>query len=742
MPDPTQHPQPSDPARQVPPSPAPRPQGPQGRPPGPAERPRGPLDQRRGSPERPPEGPGGPPRKPDGTPPRSPWTAAIGYALLAIAMVWLWQQGLQSMAYHTISYRDFKERLAAGDILSVEIGPNEIEGKMRAPAEAGKAKPGGAPAPPGKPAAASTRPEAKVVAAPEKPPKPPETKTAENTPSEAKGAEKPAAKPGEETTGAKGTSPEGAEVLFRTVRVDDPKLLEDVEKAHIDYTGTQPSILPQILLAWVLPLGLLALLWFGLFRRMGGGGASQAVLSFGKSRARLVADRDVGVTFADVAGCDEAKTELAEIVEFLRRPEHFTILGAKIPKGVLLVGPPGTGKTLMARAVAGEAKVPFFSLSGSDFVEMFVGVGAARVRDLFEQAKKHAPCIVFVDELDAIGRARGVHLSNINDEREHTLNQLLVEMDGFEPNSGVEILAATNRPDVLDPALLRPGRFDRQVVLDAPDVVGREAILRVHARGKRLGPDVDLGAVARSTPGFSGADLANALNEAALLAGRLGRDRIGQREIEEAVEKVVAGPERKSRRLDDTEKQRVAYHEVGHALVAIHSTYADPVHKISIVPRGRAALGYTLQLPTGEHHLLTTSALRDRLRGLLGGRAAEDVVFGDVSTGAENDLEMATALARRLVCQFGMGKAVGLMHVAHEPAWGSIGADGILQRDCSEETAHAVDEEVRALLDEAYADARQVLVQHRDQLERVAKALLERETLDEPGLRALLAGPA
>jgi cell division protease FtsH len=750
MPDATQNPQPpDDPARRVPPSRTP--QGPQGRLPGPPDR-------QPGSPERrppPPEGPGGPPRKPEGTPPRSPWTAAIGYALLAIALVWLWQQGLQSMAYHTISYREFKERLAGGDILSVEIGPNEIEGKMRAPAEAGKAKPGGEAAAPAKPEAKGEKPKAPEAKTAEKAPAQPaeaakpgtQAPAGKPTLSAAKTAEKPVVKPGappsgEEAAGAKGAAGAGNVVLFRTVRVEDPSLLKDVEKAHIDYTGTQPSILPQILLAWVLPLGLLALLWFGLFRRMGGGGASQAVLSFGKSRAHLVADRDVGVTFADVAGCDEAKAELAEIVEFLRRPEHFTILGAKIPKGVLLVGPPGTGKTLMARAVAGEAKVPFFSLSGSDFVEMFVGVGAARVRDLFQQAKKHAPCIVFVDELDAIGRARGVHLSNINDEREHTLNQLLVEMDGFEPNSGVEILAATNRPDVLDPALLRPGRFDRQVVLDAPDVVGREAILRVHARGKRLGPDVDLGAVARSTPGFSGADLANALNEAALLAGRLGRDRIGQREIEEAVEKVVAGPERKSRRLDDTEKQRVAYHEVGHALVAIHSIHADPVHKISIVPRGRAALGYTLQLPTGEHHLLTTAALRDRLRGLLGGRAAEEVVFGDVSTGAENDLEMATALARRLVCQFGMGKAVGLMHVAREPAWGSIGADGILQRDCSEETAHAVDEEVRALLDEAYADARRVLVQHRDQLERVSKALLERETIDEPGLRALLAGPA
>jgi cell division protease FtsH len=626
------------------------------------------------------EAPPGPPRRPAPPPARRPWLGALLYALLAVGLVWLWQQSLAPLGDRAISYREFKQHLAAGEIEEVRVGPDEIRGELRAPA----------------PAAAAPEPE-----------KPPEPRR------------------------------------FRTVRVEDPKLTAELEAAGIDYRGERPSLLPQILLAWALPLGLLLVLWFGVFRRLGGAGASQAVLSFGKSRARLVADRDVGVTFDDVAGCDEAKTELAEIVEFLRRPERFTALGAKIPKGVLLVGPPGTGKTLLARAVAGESRVPFFSLSGSDFVEMFVGVGAARVRDLFEQAKGHAPCIVFVDELDAIGRARGVHLSNINDEREHTLNQLLVEMDGFEPNSGVVILAATNRPDVLDPALLRPGRFDRQVVLDAPDIVGREAILRVHARGKRLAPDADLAAVARTTPGFSGADLANALNEAALLAARRGLARIGPRELEDAVEKVVAGPERKSRRLDAIEKRRVAVHESGHALVAMHGDHADPVHKVSIVPRGRAALGYTLQLPTGDRHLLTAAALRERLAGLLGGRAAEDVVFGDVSTGAENDLELATALARRLVCQFGMGKAVGLMHVAREGGPALAGALGSgLVRDCSEATAAAVDEEVRALLDESYAEARRVLVRHRDQLDRVAAALLEHETLDEPALRALLAEPS
>ena len=652
-----------------------------------------------------PQPPGPPAPPPEGPPPRRPpepngslrpaWPSALTYVLLVAALIWFWQRGLEDVAARTISYREFKQRLAAGELDDLRIGEHEIEGVLLVRFQTTSG-------------ASSSAPEAAT---------------------------------GPPRSGASSSAPQAPErVPFRTVRVEDPELLAALEAAGVDYTGERPSVLPQLLLA-LLPLGLLLLLWLGLFRRLGAG-ASQAVMSFGKSRARMIADRDVGVTFADVAGADEAKAELAEIVEFLRHPKRFTALGARIPKGVLLTGPPGTGKTLLARAVAGEAKVPFFSLSGSDFVEMFVGVGAARVRDLFEQAKRHAPCIVFIDELDAIGRARGVHLSNINDEREHTLNQLLVEMDGFEPNSGVVILAATNRPDVLDPALLRPGRFDRQVVLDAPDVRGREAILRVHARNKRLAPDVDLAAIARGTPGFSGADLANALNEAALLAARRGLDRIGQRELEEAVEKVVAGPERKSRRLEEGEKRRVAVHEAGHALVALHSAHADPVHKISIVPRGKAALGYTLQLPTGDRYLLTEAALRDKLRSMLGGRAAEEIVFGDVSTGAESDLEGATALARRIVCQFGMGKAVGLMHVVRESPWPAAAGGGGLQRDCSEATAHAVDEEVRSLLDEAYAEARGVLVEHRAQLDAIVAALLERETLDAATLHALAGKPA
>ena len=374
--------------------------------------------------------------------------------------------------------------------------------------------------------------------------------------------------------------------------------MDELQAAGVKFTGVRPGFLHDLLVAWIIPLGLMFLLWTFLSRRLGAAG--QAVMSIGKSRAKLVGEKETGVSFDDVAGCDEAKYELQEVVDFLKNPAHYSALGAKIPKGVLLVGPPGTGKTLLAKAVAGEASVPFFSLSGSEFVEMFVGVGASRVRDLFEQAKRQAPCIVFIDELDAIGRERGVHVGAVNDEREQTLNQLLVEMDGFEPNAGVILLSATNRPEVLDRALLRPGRFDRQVIVDAPDLVGREAILKVHARDKPLADDVNLHTIAHATPGFSGAALANALNEAALLAARRQSKTISHQDIEEAVEKVVAGPERKSRRLNEPQRERVAYHEVGHALVGTYSQHADPVHKISIVPRGRTALGYTLQLPREE----------------------------------------------------------------------------------------------------------------------------------------------
>jgi cell division protease FtsH len=471
------------------------------------------------------------------------------------------------------------------------------------------------------------------------------------------------------------------------------------------------------------------------------GRAATGMLSIGKSRARFVSDEGTGVDFDDVAGCDEAKFELQEVVEFLKEPERFRALGAKIPKGVLLVGPPGTGKTLLARAVAGEAKVPFFSISGSDFVEMFVGVGAARVRDLFQNAQQQAPCIIFIDELDAIGRTRGVHLGAANDEREQTLNQLLVEMDGFDPNVGVILLSATNRPDVLDRALLRPGRFDRQVVVDAPDAQGREAILKVHARGKPLHEDIDLERIARATAGFSGADLANALNEAALLAARRGGKAVRQKDVEEAIEKVVAGAERKSRRLGEEDKRRVACHETGHALVAAYSEGADPVHKISIVPRGRSALGYTMQLPTEDQFLLTQSELRDRIRGMLGGRAAEEVVFGEITTGASNDLELATALARQMVCHYGMSEKIGLTSIAKREEFLMPGQEGFLQRDCSEETAREIDKEVKTILDRAYEEAIEILKAHRDDLEKVVEELRKSETLDAKAFYGLIGLP-
>ncbi|MDB6023688.1 MAG: ftsH1, partial [Pedosphaera sp.] len=545
-----------------------------------------------------------------------------------------------------------------------------------------------------------------------------------------------------QTTNATGAqSAADKSFLFRTVRVDDPGLEKELEAAKVKFSGTRPGFFSEFLFAWIIPLGLMFMAWTYISRRMGGG-AGQSILSFGKSRARLVAEKETGVTFNDVAGCDEAKYELQEVVDFLKNPDRYKSLGAKIPKGVLLVGPPGTGKTLLAKAVAGEAQVPFFSISGSDFVEMFVGVGAARVRDLFVQAKAQSPCIVFIDELDAIGRERGVHVGPVNDEREQTLNQLLVEMDGFAPNLGVILLAATNRPEVLDRALLRPGRFDRQVIVDAPDIDGREAILRVHTRLVPLGDDVDLRKIARSTPGFSGADLANAVNEAALLAARRHAAQINQRDMEEAVEKVVAGPERKSRRLTEQTKRRVAYHEVGHALVAAYSKHADPVHKISIIPRGRAALGYTMQLPAEEQFLVTRSELLDRIRSALGGRAAEEVVYGEVTTGAENDLERVTALARQMVCLFGMSERLGLARSAQRQGAFHLGADGVFQRDCSERTAQEIDEEVRRLLDRAYVEAKEILSGHRDKLELVTEELLKRETLDGQTFKELIGLPA
>ncbi len=603
-----------------------------------------------------------------------------------ILILWLWQGTVSQFAVRTIPYSEFKEHLARGQVLEASVKTDEITGKIQTNAV------------------------------------PPESKAATTS-----------------TNASAAAKWDRGKFIFRTIRVEDPKLVEELQAANVKFVGVRPSVMSQFLLGWILPIGIMIALWVFISRKIaGGGGPGQSILSIGKSKARLAVDKDTGVTFGDVAGCEEAKFELQEVVDFLKNPDRYKAIGAKIPKGVLLVGPPGTGKTLLARAVAGEAKVPFFYLTGSDFVEMFVGVGAARVRDLFQQAKGQAPCIIFIDELDAIGRQRGVHIGAVNDEREQTLNQLLVEMDGFEANTGVILLSATNRPDVLDRALLRPGRFDRQVIVDAPDVEGREAVLKVHARGKPLGNDVDLRRIAQATPGFSGADLANALNEAALLAARHQGKEISEKDLEEAVEKVVAGPERKSRRLTEDQKQRVAYHEVGHALVAAHSEHSDPVHKISIIPRGHAALGYTMQLPTDDQYLLSRSELMDRLRGLLGGRAAEELVFPEVTTGAENDLERATALARQMICVYGMSDKIGLVHCAQRPNQFLIGADAQFQRDCSEATAREIDQEVKKLLDRVYVEAKEILTAFRQELEFVTRELLKSESLDGPTFYRLI----
>ncbi len=531
--------------------------------------------------------------------------------------------------------------------------------------------------------------------------------------------------------------PEGSQAqpqLYVTVRVPDDTLIPTLEQHKVDITGEYSGgWLKEFFLSWVLPIGILVLLWSIIMRRVG---VSNPVLQFGRNRAKIYAEDKPTITFRDVAGVDEAKDELAEIVEFLRTPERFRALGGRIPKGVLLVGPPGTGKTLLARAVAGEAKVPFFSISGSEFVEMFVGVGASRVRDLFAQANEKAPCIVFIDELDALGKARGVGPLATNDEREQTLNQLLVEMDGFDPRKAVVIMAATNRPEILDPALLRPGRFDRQVLVDRPDLEGRREILAIHARGVKLAPGVDLKVIAQRTPGFVGADLANIVNEAALLAARKGKSGIDMSDFEEAIDRQVAGL-RKRRVMNEREKTTVAYHESGHALVAALTPGADPVHKISMVQRGIAALGYTQQLPTEDRYLLTRPELDARLDVLLGGRTAESVVFGDISTGAHNDLTRATDIARSMVKEYGMSERLG--PVAFEkPRRSFLGADMDGRGEYSEQTAQAIDEEVRRILDASQARVRTLLEEHRVVLERVAKRLLEQEVIEGAELLAML----
>ncbi len=522
---------------------------------------------------------------------------------------------------------------------------------------------------------------------------------------------------------------------FQTVRVEDTDLVKELETHHVKYKGKVESKWLTNIISWIIPLVFFFIVWRILFSRIG---PETSVMSFGKSRAKIYAEKEKKITFADVAGIDEAKEELKEVVEFLKTPGKFQRLGGKIPKGVLLVGMPGTGKTLLARAVAGEANVPFFSISGSDFVEMFVGVGAARVRDLFAQAQNHAPCIIFIDELDALGKARGVNPMGRHDEQEQTLNQLLAEMDGFDPNTGVIIMAATNRPEILDPALLRPGRFDRHVVVDRPDINGREEILKIHARNVKLSPDVDLKVIASRTPGFVGADLANIVNEAALLAARKNKESVEMADIEEAIDRVVAGLEKKGRLMSKKEKEIVAFHESGHAIVASFLPNADPVRRISIIPRGISALGYTLQLPTEDRYLMTKTELLDRLAVFLGGRVAEEIVFGEISTGAHNDLQRATDIATSMVKAFGMSEKLGYVTFEKEKQPLFLPSSLFPTREYSEDTAKQIDEEVKKIVDETYLRVKEILTAKKDKMEELARLLLEKEVVEEADLKRIL----
>ncbi|HQF91202.1 MAG TPA: ATP-dependent zinc metalloprotease FtsH [Synergistaceae bacterium] len=540
--------------------------------------------------------------------------------------------------------------------------------------------------------------------------------------------------------GIQGTLVNGTPFVTYTVGVGDlaPKLVGkgvDVAVAPPQktpwWTGLVSTLFPTLLLIGA---------WFFIIYHMQGGG--NKVMNFAKSKAKLFLDNRPKVTFSDVAGCDEAKEELQEIIDYLKDPARFTTFGAKVPKGVLLLGSPGTGKTLLSRAVAGEADVPFFSISGSDFVEMFVGVGAARVRDLFEQARRYQPCIIFIDEIDAVGRQRGAGLGGGHDEREQTLNQLLVEMDGFDTSTGIILIAATNRPDILDPALLRPGRFDRQIVVDRPDVKGRLAILEVHAKDKKMGTDVDLNVIARRTPGFVGADLANLVNEASLLAARRGKGAVEMAEMEEAIDRVIAGPERKSRVINAKEKEIIAYHEAGHALAAKLIPGCDPVHKISIIPRGHKALGYTLQIPEEDRYLVSKKELSTRIQSLLGGRVAEEIIFKDVTTGAQNDLERATLIARQMVTQFGMSERLGPVTLGRKQHEVFLGRDIVDDRNYSDEVAFAIDQEVRRIIDEAYEGVRALFVDHRDLLTKIAETLLDREIIEAEELNVLMGNGA
>lgn len=524
---------------------------------------------------------------------------------------------------------------------------------------------------------------------------------------------------------------------FETTRVEDPELVNQLEAKGIEFSGKPDrGWFISFLLVWIFPLLILFAIWGFVFRRMNPTGG---MLSIGKSKAKVYVEGQTDITFKDVAGVDEAVEEVSEVVEFLKNPAKFQSLGGRIPRGVLLVGPPGTGKTLLARAVAGEARVPFFSMSGSDFVEMFVGVGAARVRDLFQQAAQRAPCIIFIDELDALGKARSISpISGGHDEREQTLNQLLSEMDGFDPNIGVIIMAATNRPEILDLALLRPGRFDRQVVVDRPDIKGREAILKVHSRNVKLVPEVDLRVIAARTPGFVGADLANVINEAALLAARAGKKKVELSDLEEAIDRVVAGLERKSRVLNKHEKEIVAYHEAGHAIVGASLSNTDPIHRVSIIPRGVAALGYTLQLPTEDRYLMTKSELESRLKTFLGGRVAEEITFNEVSTGAQNDLERATQIARSMVVEYGMSEKLGPLSYSSGQRSLYLGLQVPESRPYSEQIAAEIDNEVRHIVETAYKQVKALLTEKQDKLEVLATRLLDAEIVESEELNQIL----
>jgi cell division protease FtsH len=525
--------------------------------------------------------------------------------------------------------------------------------------------------------------------------------------------------------------------VFSTVKMKDDDLLERLDKQGIKYRALPERAWLTALLSWVLPMVLLIGLWLFIFRRIGAGPGG--IMSIGKSKARVYVEDETKVTFADVAGVEEAEEELKEIIEFLKNPGKFQVLGGKIPKGVLLVGPPGTGKTLLARAVAGEAGVPFLNLTGSDFVEMFVGVGAARVRDLFQQAQEKAPAIIFIDELDALGKARGMSPLSGHEERENTLNQLLSEMDGFDTRKGVILMAATNRPEILDPALIRPGRFDRQILVDRPSLRGREDILKIHSRAVKLDPDVDLRTLAARTPGMVGSDLANIVNEAALLAARKNRPAVSMRDFEEAIDRVVAGLEKRNRMMNPREKEIVAYHETGHALVAEGLPNVDPVHRVSIIPRGIGSLGYTMQLPTEDRYLMTKSELEDRMAVMLGGRVGEEVHFGEISTGAQNDLYRATDIARSMVREYGMSERLGPLTFERERR--PLFLETMMppaSKDYSEATAQEIDREVSSLVDKAYKRAKEILESKRDTLDKVAQVLLDKEVLEGEELRQFL----